>query len=158
MNVSELLGRPLKDDEVIDLLEMWDMEVIYEFDRTHENLPDAYWAANKEQGIQLRFDEHQVLKTIFIYQKEVDGFSPADPSFTGVSPFPSIEAVRAHTKEKEIATTEGKAEWLGEPREWIRLEFSDSTIHYEFRNRELGLITLQKSEQVASRNLDQPVS
>ena len=34
-------------DEVIEILEGLDMEVIYEFDRLHENTPDIYWAASK---------------------------------------------------------------------------------------------------------------
>ena len=41
---AKLLGLHLKDDRVIDILETYNMQVIYDFDRDHENIADIYWA------------------------------------------------------------------------------------------------------------------
>jgi len=50
MDFESLLGRQLKDDEVVEVLEARDMQVVYDFDRTHENLEDVYWAAAQASG------------------------------------------------------------------------------------------------------------
>ncbi len=50
MKFLPLLGKLLKDDEVVAVLEQADMEVIYDFDRLHENTPDKYWAESKKHG------------------------------------------------------------------------------------------------------------
>jgi hypothetical protein len=75
MHVLPLLGKATKDDVVIDLLEDLEMSVIYDFDRLHEGQPDKYWAAAKQAGIQLRFDESQTLDVIFLYIVPDEGFA-----------------------------------------------------------------------------------
>ena len=65
MTLIEYIGRNLKDDEVVDLLENHDMEVIYSFDRLRENSPDEYTSAAREGGFELSFDPEQMLRTIF---------------------------------------------------------------------------------------------
>jgi hypothetical protein len=57
MEFLPLLGKHLKDDEVIEVLEWANMEVVYDFDRLHENTPDVYWASATAEGFQFRFDE-----------------------------------------------------------------------------------------------------
>ena len=75
MQLLPLLGRQLKDGDVIDILDSMEMDVIYEFDRLHEGQPDKYWAASQEAGIQLRFDAAQTLDTIFLHITPSDGFA-----------------------------------------------------------------------------------
>ena len=80
MNFLPLLRKPLKSDEIIKILEHWDVDVIYSFDRDHENLPDEYSAAVPQEGFELVFDDEQSLKTAFVYVIATDGFEPADLS------------------------------------------------------------------------------
>ena len=68
MHLLPLFGMSLKDDDVIDILDDMEMDVIYDFDRLHEGQPDKYWAAAQTAGIQLRFDEAQILDTIFLHR------------------------------------------------------------------------------------------
>ena len=77
-------AQSMKSDDVIDLLERFDMDVIYRFDRTHEGTPDEYSASAPAEGFELRFDEHQVLDTIFCYIQARGRFSPIDASCIGV--------------------------------------------------------------------------
>jgi hypothetical protein len=65
MKMSSLLGKKLKEDIIMELLESHEIQVIYDFDRTHENIPDAYWAGFKQAGFQLHFNNNQILDTIF---------------------------------------------------------------------------------------------
>lgn len=41
MQFLPLLGQPLKSDAIIDLLEHWEADVVYAFDRDNEGEPDA---------------------------------------------------------------------------------------------------------------------
>jgi len=52
-----VMGKKLTDDAVIESLERLEMDVIYDFDRSHEGQPDKYWAASKKDGLQFRFNE-----------------------------------------------------------------------------------------------------
>ncbi len=65
MKYIDLLGQSLKGDDVIDILECDDLDVIYAFDRLRENQPDEYWVASKAAGVQMRFNEHQILDLLF---------------------------------------------------------------------------------------------
>lgn len=84
MKLVSYLDRKLKDDAVIELLEHYDMEVVYQFDRLHENTADAYSSSSKSAGFELRFNEYQTLETIWCYVKARDGFNAVDASIVGV--------------------------------------------------------------------------
>jgi hypothetical protein len=142
MNFLPLLGTALKSDELLDFLEMHDVEVIYDFDRTHENMPDQYWATAKELGIQMRFDEKQVLRTIFLFLTQDGGFTPADLTDSDLVIYESKAAVREHAAKYKIPTTEGETEFLGAKRDWIRFDFPDHAIHYDFGDGPLKKISL----------------
>ena len=88
MNFLSLLGKKLKDDCIVDILDFADIEVIYEFDRSHENLEDLYWAQSKQHGFQFRFDKDQILDNIFIYARSAEGFTAVDRNLVeGISFF-----------------------------------------------------------------------
>lgn len=53
------------DDSIVELLEHFDIDVDYDFDRTHEEMEDVYWAASQQNGFQFRFDETQKLDVVF---------------------------------------------------------------------------------------------
>ena len=142
MNFVPLLNASLKSDEVLELLDSWDCDVVYDFDRTQENIPDQYWVKAEEQGVQMRFDGKQLLKTVFLYVVESDGISAIDLSTTDIPSFSSLSDIRTHAKAHGINTSEGQEDFLGELRDWIRLELDTHHIHYEFRSGLLSLATL----------------
>jgi hypothetical protein len=67
MNYLSLLGSHLKSDNMLDFLEPYDIEVIYDFDRFHENTSDQYWVTIEELGLRLKFDENQILTDVFVF-------------------------------------------------------------------------------------------
>lgn len=142
MNLVPLLKSQLKSDPVVELLEIWDCEVMYDFDRTHENLSDKYWASAKEAGVQLLFDEHQTLTCIFLYTSATEDFSAIDLSNTDVLEFESIEEASSFANQNGINQSTGQGDLFGQLRHWVRLEWDDHQIHYEFREGVLSLVTL----------------
>ena len=50
MHLLTLPGKPLKDDDVIDILDHLESDIIYDFDRLHEGQPDVYWVTSKRDG------------------------------------------------------------------------------------------------------------
>src|ERR1700733_11536798 len=103
MNFLPLLGKRLKDDDIIELLEYSDAEVTYDFDRLHDNMPDQYWAKCEKRGIELGFDENQILVTTFLYlrrQGDYDAVSATELSDVRI--FSSVAEVEANCAEKGL--------------------------------------------------------
>lgn len=143
MKLTEYLGLHLKDDSVLELLEQHDMEVIYRFDRLHENSPDEYTAAARDAGFELCFDERQILKTIFCYVQDRDAFSAVDQSIVGATIFESLaEAKAAAAKDGVSYEHNDGMEFLGRKLCWIKFERGDRAVHYEYSPSTLSLITL----------------
>ncbi|HBY84968.1 MAG TPA: hypothetical protein DEO86_03755 [Colwellia sp.] len=74
MHLIKLLGQYLKSDSVIEFLESFDMEVVYNFDRTNEGLFDEYYSTSEEHGIELQFNDEQKLETIFLTCLDTETF------------------------------------------------------------------------------------
>jgi hypothetical protein len=146
MKFLSLLGKRLKDDEVIDVLEYAEMEVVYDFDRLRENTPDEYRAESKKDGFQLVFDADQILCVIFLHVALVDGFTPVTRSDCDIAFFATTDEVELYGFEQKLRTTKGNADFLGARRDWVRLEHEGYSIHYEFRDAGLTLVTLTKRE------------
>lgn len=146
MHLLPLLGKSLKDDDVIDLLEDMEMDVIYDFDRLHEGQPDKYWAAAQKTGIQFRFDEAQTLDTIFLYITPDDGFTACAQRETDVPVFTSAAEVRAFGESHRLQVSKGRADFLGAISDWIRLGFGAYSVHYEFRAGSLARVTVSRNE------------
>jgi hypothetical protein len=142
MDYLPLLGLHLKSDEIIELLELAEMEVIYSFDRLHENTPDVYWSAAREEGFQFRFDESQVLDTIFLYVTVDDEFEPINQDDCDVIFFSSLKEAESHAFQKKLQFTKGRADLLGIVRDWIRFEHAEHAVHYEFHGAKLAMVTL----------------
>lgn len=119
------------------------MEVIYRFDRLHENTADEYTAAARDAGFELCFDEKQRLTTIFCYMLGRDGFSAIDQSIIGTEIFESLlEAKAAATKGGFSYEHNDGMEFLGRRLGWISFEREDRKFHYEYSPIALSLITL----------------
>ena len=147
MHLLPLLGKHLKDDDVIDILDAHEMEVIYDFDRSRENIPDRYWASAKQDGFQLGFDAAQVLETIFLHLASDEGFSSFDMTRSEIGAFQNPAAVMRGGQEVGVRTVTGSGELAGVRREWARIDFVSHSVHYEFRGGELALVTLQKRNE-----------
>ena len=137
----------LKSDPIVDLLELHDTRVVYEFDRTRENMPDQYWAACGDQGVELLFDERQSLCSIFLHVHPNECFARVDLSGSDIRSFASLDEIAAYSIDRSVPTSRGSAELLGTRRDWIRLEYAGHWEHYEFRAGELSLITLTVVER-----------
>lgn len=137
MKYIDILGKHLKSDDVIGVLEDHDLDVIYAFDRLHENQPDEYWVASKAEGVQMRFNEDQILDVLFFYVESDEGFSPCDPDSLGVQLFDSRDAARDFAAQSGLAVTEGEADFLGVHRKWIKIDCGSYLHHCEFRGGHL---------------------
>jgi hypothetical protein len=144
MKFLSFLGKRLKDDDVIDVLECAQIKVVYDFDRLHENIPDRYWAASKKDGFLFGFDANQILEVIFLYVAPNEDFAPVIRTDCDVQFFSTIDEVEAHGAERKFRVTKGKAALLGIQRDWVRLEYEKQSVHYEFRSDQLALVTITK--------------
>ncbi len=141
MKFLPLIGKRLKDDDMIELLEDFDAVVIYDFDRLHENMPDVYWAACKRQGIQFRFDANQMLDTIFVYLENREEFNPIEPAdIEDVERFASVADVEAHCAATGTECRKGVRS--DGTKSWARIDSPETSIHYEFINERLPMITV----------------
>jgi len=142
MNLFTLLHLALKSDEVIDLLELHEINVTYDFDRLNENSPDVYHASSHEAGFELRFNERQVLDTIFMYALPRDGFEPIEPSQAGVPFYRSFAEAKAAFQANAVPFIKEK---VGEG--WIKGTFGEHAIHYEFNQAgALSLVTIMAAD------------
>ena len=143
MKYLDLLGVRLKDDFLNDLFETYEVDVVYEYDRTHENMPDEYRAEIPDLGLQFVFDENQMFFTLFIEQKQAETWNPFEEDDVRLKRFATKASARNHATENRMAISEGNAEFMGEERDWIRFDLSGYSIHYEFVGGCLKKITIQ---------------
>lgn len=144
MKLQELLGKKLKDDLMLEVLEANQIEeVIYAFDRLHENSPDVYWASAKAAGFQLRFNQDQLLDTVFCYIVAEDGFAAIATDLIGVDCHASFADVEAYASSHSLtfSTSLPFKEHLGTA-SWIRIEGATTRTHYAFDNGQPHRITL----------------
>jgi hypothetical protein len=147
MNFLSLIGKQPKDDDVIEVLDDFDMTVEYDFDRSHENMPDKYWGCSKQRGLQFTFDENQVLQTIFIYRSGIEGYTPFSGQDGGISFFATIKEAEKWMHDAALAPQKGEPkEFQGIWREWIRAEKDGKFISYEFRRDGPSMITLYQKK------------
>ncbi|MCU7853409.1 MAG: hypothetical protein KZQ80_14495 [Candidatus Thiodiazotropha sp. (ex Monitilora ramsayi)] len=144
MEFAKLLGKKLKDDVVMEILEHYDMDVVYDFDRTHEGMEDVYWAASQENGFQFRFNENQLLDVIFLYMVPREGFTPIDKSEIDVPIYGSFLEAKSAFENNGVKFTnypseDPNDEWF---QRWINGAHGTYTTHYEFKDKKLRMITL----------------
>jgi hypothetical protein len=139
MKLVSFLGKRLKEDDVLELLEFHDIQVIYDFDRTHENMPDKYWAPCREQGFQLAFNEDQVLNVVFCYIEPSEGFSPIDPETIGVSLFVTFDEAERHCRDNSLKY---RVSGANSPGWWLRIEGETFWTHYQFSDGHIFRVTV----------------
>ncbi|MBN8753794.1 MULTISPECIES: hypothetical protein [Variovorax] len=147
MTLTSLLGKKLKDEEILQLIEDYQVgDVVYDFDRLREGTEDEYWAEAKVAGFAVRFDQNQVLKTVFCYASSIEGFTPISASDVGVPFFSSFEDAAGAAKAAGVRHSTGHVDdaLLGLKLSWVRHERPEAWVHYEFRDGELALVTLSR--------------
>ena len=144
MKILPLLRKHLKDDEIVEMLEHLDAEVIYDFDRSNENMPDAYWAKAKEHGITLRFDQNQTLDVVFVYVRPIEEHQAVNPSWIeDVVLFDSDSEVQTYAADHGIRLKTGsRPATLPPPGTWVRLDYDHHRVHYDFRGGMLHIVTI----------------
>ncbi len=141
MNLSRLLGKQLKDESILEVLEAYGMQVIYDFDRTHENMEDKYWAQAQPYGFQLGCNQNQKLEVIFCYIGASEGFSPIDENIIGVPVYRTFEDAENTCKRESLRyrVSDSKS-----PGWWIRIEGEHLWSHYQFKDKRLFRVSLSQ--------------
>ncbi|MDR7272966.1 hypothetical protein J2X20_005651 [Pelomonas saccharophila] len=137
MNISQLLGLALKDDQIVDLLEHYGVDVIYDFDRLRENTPDRYSASFHDGGFEFIFSDAQLLRTIFLYASSRGKFKPIRPDYAGVPLYQSFREAKGAFERAGIPIQVSKSD-----EGYVKGSFGDRTVHYEFRAEALVLVTI----------------
>ena len=141
MQLVEFLGLALKSDAIIELLEVNEVEVIYDFDRLHENQPDRYTASALSAGWELCFDADQKLKTIWCYVVPKNRFVAVDTQAIGVPMYSTLAEGRNAAEVGGLkfsqSTDDGRRS-----QSYIRIERPDQWHHYEYSDTQLTLVTL----------------
>ncbi len=139
-----LLGKQLKDDIVMEILEHYEIDVVYGFDRTHEGMEDVYWAASEENGFQFRFDENQKLDVIFLYMVAREGFTPIPRNEIDVPIYESFAEAKTDFESNNLEYKKPPIEDSSDPwyQRWIKTNNGVYTRHYEFKDNQPRMITL----------------
>ena len=114
-----LLGRKLKDDEILEFIGNHDLKVWYDIDTDHENIPDAYWIQDYTHGLEIKCDENQIVSCCFLFLRPTDEYS----AFAWSLP--------------DLAICDGRIPTLGEPTKsgayegvtWVRYDGAELSIH-----------------------------
>jgi len=146
MDYVDLIGTPLKSDILLDLFETYDVDVIYSYDRSHENMDDEYTAEIPEMGLGFIFDSSQHLATVFMKFVDHSGFNP----FKGIDPrsvtFKSGVEAMEYAKERSIEAKHSEAkhdDFFGAIPEWVKFNFNSFSVHYQFQGGAVEMVTLQ---------------
>lgn len=113
-----LIGKKLKDDEVLEFIGDHGLKVWYDIDTDHENIPDAYWIQDFAHGLEIKCDENQIVSVCFIFMRPRDGYA----AFPWALP--------------DLIICAGKIPTLGEPTKsgsyngetWVRYDGPDLSI------------------------------
>lgn len=146
MKLKPILGLQLKDPQIVELLNAFDTDVVYSFDRFFENQPDRYIATATTEGLEFHFDERQRLVTIFVYVRGNSDFSPHDPSGLDLDRFNTIEDARVFATKNDLAH-KLNTHSTNVP-DWLRIDYPDYSIHYGFGAEGLSIITLMDPKVV----------
>ncbi len=139
----------MKDDDILEVLEHHDITVTYDFDRTHENIDDLYWAESKEGGFQFRFNKEKILDVVFLYMAPREGVEVIDRALLDVPAFETYAEAQQVCLEKNITYKSSPGE-PGSPgyKGWIKLDYGVYTVHYQYEARHLVMITLEKNKSL----------
>jgi hypothetical protein len=134
MEFLPLIDQPLKSEKIIEILELYEMEVVYEFDRLFEGTEDEYRSSSAMDGFEFIFDAAQRLATVFLYIKPCGAFAAVDVASIDVPVYPSVDAAREDFERNGRAIRQGDG--------WIKALATGVWRHYEFRDGQLSMVTI----------------
>ena len=146
MKYLDLLGIDLKNEVLCDLFETYDVSVIYEYDRTHEGFPDEYHAKIPDLGLEFIFNVSQLFKTLFIEQVDINTFNPFDGDDNSLKKFESKSEALQYSSNTGKRISKGSSDFMGEVKDWVRFEYGSYSIHYEYVDSKLRMITIQSCD------------
>lgn len=114
-----LIGLQLKSDPILELLEMHELQVIYDIDTLHENIPDAYWIEDRKHGFTLKADEAQRIVVCFIYLRALEGHDAFSGEVPGV--------VIANNRISDLGEPSKSGSFSG--RNWVRYDRPEHSVH-----------------------------
>lgn len=131
----------MRSRDVVDLLERFDLDVIYNFDRLEEGEPDTYTVRAAAEGFELRFDEKQRLEVIWCHVLDSDSFAPIDTDCIGVFIPDSMADAKRHAASTghPVRISEGVG-----TSGFVRVDAPDKWVHYEFQDGELRMVTIMR--------------
>lgn len=136
MHFLPLIDQPLRSEGVIETLDFYDMQVVYEFDRLFEGTEDRYQSQSTKDGFEFVFDAEQRLATVFLYIKPRGAFAAVDAAAIDVPVYPSMEAARQVFERERHATKHGDG--------WIKALVAGVWRHYEYSDGRLSMVTLMR--------------
>ena len=143
MDFVSLIGSHLKSNEIIEILELYDLDIVYDFDRLYEGSPDVFHVSAFGQGFELTFNEAQELETVFLYILPRDSYSSFPADAMPVTAYISTEEAKEEFKFSGVKYNESPKEIPEYPGlAWIRGEFEGYTTHYQFNDRALEMVTI----------------
>jgi len=149
---TKLLGSHLKDDQIIQILESHKLDVVYDFDRLHEGMDDAYWAKAPEAGFLLRFNQDQILETVFLYMALKEGYAPAERGNIDIAVYQTFDEAERQFKANAIPYEVSSGEVSRDlkilgidsmHKLWIKGDYGRYTAHYQFQDGRISMVTLQ---------------
>jgi hypothetical protein len=133
-----LLGAKLKSDFINDLFETYDVDVVYSYDRTHENIEDEYFAEIPQMGLEFIFDACQTLKTLFMKKVEHTGYNPFESDDPRNVPFKNGREAMKYAQENGIFAVHNEAKRnsnFEEVPEWVKFNLEIYLESTEFSRR-----------------------
>lgn len=146
MKFRDLLGSQLKSDFLIELFESYDVDVIYRYDRLYEGQKDEYVAKIPELNLEFLFDSSQRLITLFMNQlgyEECSLFSESDLRGSAFSTSKEAIDFAIHNGINYEHRQAKENRIFGEIPEWVKFNFEEYFIHYQFKNGGSSRVTLQ---------------
>jgi len=128
------IGDSLKSEAVNEYLELYDINVIYRFDRLYEGEEDSYTVNNEVLGLELKIDKNQ--KLIVIWIKMVNSISAKN--FVQWDNFSSMVDVEKWAEAQKYDIIYGD--------NWIRADGEMVSYHYAFDANGLLMVTLMSKD------------
>ncbi len=137
MDFLPLIDQPLKSQQIIELLEIFDLDVVYLFDRLFEGTDDEYSVEATEHGFEFTFDAAQRLATVFLFMHPRGARPAVDVASLDVPVYDSVETARMAFEQAGYEIKQGGQHWIK--------AFADGVWrHYSFHDGRPSMITLMR--------------
>ena len=146
MKYTEALAESIKGSFLIDLFETYDVDVIYKYDRTYEGIEDEYSAEIPEMGLEFMFNKDQKLTTLFMKKVLHTGHNPFSEPDPRLVPFNTYKKAQEYAQNKSIKVVSNESKYdsfFKGYHAWVKFIYDTHSIHYEFNESGLKMVTLQ---------------